>query len=252
MANSDFDTPGDADLGDSPLSNLTIGDLLALAYQSIWTGKQIDSGIGFIISGELEKNTELAKGSAAKAEESASQAATSAETAKQYSGKPPKPKDGTWWVWNAASGNYVDTGDPSVIAITHSYSSIEEMEADFPNTETYDMATISADPEISDAARLYINNGVEWQYLADLSGVRGPRGEQGPVGPQGKQGATGPKGAQGVQGPTGPQGPAGVTVSTSGAYAFHVNEQGHLILSYTGNDVPNFSIKSNGHLILTL
>lgn len=44
------------------------------------------------------------------AAQSASDAADSADTAKQYSGKSPKPQDGTWWVWNAANGQYEDTG----------------------------------------------------------------------------------------------------------------------------------------------
>lgn len=41
---------------------------------------------------------------------SASDASESADTAKQYSGKSPKPIDGTWWTWNAANGQYEDTG----------------------------------------------------------------------------------------------------------------------------------------------
>ena len=38
----------------------------------------------------------------------------------------------------------------------------------------------------------------------------------------------------------------------AGPVAFSVNEQGHLILHYTGDDAPNYSINSDGHLILTL
>lgn len=52
---------------------------------------------------------------AAKASQDASalsetNAATSAETAKKYSGNPPKPIDGTWWIWNADAAVYEDTG----------------------------------------------------------------------------------------------------------------------------------------------
>ncbi len=47
---------------------------------------------------------------ASEAEAAKSAAAASAETAKQYSGKPPKPQDGTWWVWDATQQKYVDTG----------------------------------------------------------------------------------------------------------------------------------------------
>ena len=40
--------------------------------------------------------------------------------------------------------------------------------------------------------------------------------------------------------------------SDSGPVAFSVNEAGHLILHYTGDDAPNYTINSDGHLILTL
>ena len=45
----------------------------------------------------------------ADAEESASDAADSAAKAEQYSGKPPMPQNGTWWLWNADTGEYYDT-----------------------------------------------------------------------------------------------------------------------------------------------
>jgi len=35
-------------------------------------------------------------------------------------------------------------------------------------------------------------------------------------------------------------------------YAFNVNEDGHLLISYTGDEAPDFSIDANGHLILTV
>lgn len=43
------------------------------------------------------------------AEESASDAANSAVKAEQYSGKPPMPQNGTWWIWNADTGEYYDS-----------------------------------------------------------------------------------------------------------------------------------------------
>ena len=70
--------------------------------------------------------------------------------------------------------------------------------------------------------------------------------------PQGKQGATGPAGAEGKQGPPGPQGINGVAVAADGQYAFNVNAEGHLILSYTGDTAPNMRINDAGHLILTI
>lgn len=44
------------------------------------------------------------------AAQAASAAAASALSAQQYSGKPPKPQGGTWWIWDAAQQKYTDTG----------------------------------------------------------------------------------------------------------------------------------------------
>lgn len=44
------------------------------------------------------------------AEQAKTAAAESAAKAEQYSGKPPVPQDGTWRIWNADTGAYVDTG----------------------------------------------------------------------------------------------------------------------------------------------
>lgn len=73
-----------------------------------------------------------------------------------------------------------------------------------------------------------------------------------PRGDKGDQGATGPQGPQGIQGPQGERGIDGVAVAADGVYAFNVNDEGHLILYYTGEDAPDFEINSNGHLILTI
>lgn len=90
------------------------------------------------------------------------------------------------------------------------------------------------------------------QGIQGPQGIQGNGGAQGPAGPAGPQGPVGPAGPQGIQGPQGPQGAAGVSVETSGMYAFHVDVNGHLILSYTGAESPDFSINENGHLILTV
>lgn len=71
----------------------------------------------------------------------------------------------------------------------------------------------------------------------------------GAVGPQG---ATGPTGATGAQGPAGRDGSTPVVVPGDGQYAFHVDENGHLICTYVGDTAPDFEINANGHLILNL
>lgn len=87
-------------------------------------------------------------------------------------------------------------------------------------------------------------------------GPAGKAGDPGPTGPQGVQGEEGPPGPagpQGIQGPAGPEGPRGmngVAVAVTGHYAFNVNEDGDLIVSYTGDTPPNFRINEEGELIL--
>lgn len=57
---------------------------------------------------------EAAQAAAEAAENAASlsrdAAATSAISAQQYSGKPPKPQDGSWWIWDATQQKYIDSG----------------------------------------------------------------------------------------------------------------------------------------------
>ena len=83
-------------------------------------------------------------------------------------------------------------------------------------------------------------------------GPQGIPGVQGEQGPQGVPGETGPAGPQGIQGPQGPRGIDGVAVAASGVFAFHVNEDGDLILSYSGEEAPQARINENGELILIL
>lgn len=93
------------------------------------------------------------------------------------------------------------------------------------------------------------------QGIQGVEGKQGPQGAQGEIGltgPEGPEGPIGPRGPQGIQGPQGREGPAGVTVPASGLYAFRVDENGDLILSYTGDNAPDFRIDNNGDLILTI
>ena len=62
---------------------------------------------------DARDKAQTAKTAAENARESAEtykeSAAESAATAQQYSGKPPKPENGTWWIWDAEKGTYVNT-----------------------------------------------------------------------------------------------------------------------------------------------
>ena len=84
------------------------------------------------------------------------------------------------------------------------------------------------------------------------TGSAGVQGEVGPVGPQGPQGERGPAGPVGPQGPQGERGINGVAVSSTGTYAFNVNENGELVLMYTGDEAPAFSINEDGELVLAI
>lgn len=89
-------------------------------------------------------------------------------------------------------------------------------------------------------------------------GPEGPQGIQGPKGDTGPQGAVGPQGPQGTQGPKGDKGdkgdkgPSGVQVVATGYFGFYVNETGHLICQYSGEEAPDASINEKGHLILKI
>lgn len=57
-----------------------------------------------------ERAAEAAEDNADDAAQAAADAASSALSAQQYSGKPPKPQDGTWWIWDATQQKYLDSG----------------------------------------------------------------------------------------------------------------------------------------------
>lgn len=99
--------------------------------------------------------------------------------------------------------------------------------------------------------------GTYWLLIASkgAQGTQGATGAQGVPGIRGIQGVPGIQGTQGVpgvQGVPGPQGIAGVSIQTSGMVAFNVDENGHLLCSYTGDEQPDYYIGEDGHLYLTV
>lgn len=88
------------------------------------------------------------------------------------------------------------------------------------------------------------------QGIRGIQGIQGAQGIQGEKGTKGDQGAVGPRGPQGVQGPEGPRGISGVMVETTGYVNFSVSEDGMLMCTYTGDEVPAYSINADGYLIL--
>ena len=114
-----------------------------------------------------------AAGSAKDAEDSATAAAGSAQAARQYSGKPPIIQAGYWWTWNADQQKYVNTGKRSVLNFDKVYASVAEMNADKGNVEEMTTAIISSTVEDPANAAIYIFDGTDWNFLADLSGFTG-------------------------------------------------------------------------------
>lgn len=114
-----------------------------------------------------------AAGSAKDAEDSATAAAGSAQAARQYSGKPPIIQAGYWWTWNADQQKYVNTGKRSVLNFDKVYASVAEMNADKENVEEMTTAIISSTVEDPANAAIYIFDGTDWNFLADLSGFTG-------------------------------------------------------------------------------
>lgn len=97
-----------------------------------------------------------------------------------------------------------DQGEP--FAITKTYPTIAEMEANANNIESGRFVIIVSDVSDEDNAKLYVKGDTGFTFIADLSGMQGI---QGPAGPQGIQGIQGEKGEKGDKGDTGPAGADG-------------------------------------------
>lgn len=145
-----------------------------VAAEEAKAGAQSAQGMAEAAKTAAELAQQTAQEAASAAESDAQDAAQSAQTAQQYSGNPPKPQNGTWWIWNAESQEYQDSGIKSVLAIVKSYPSIEDMQADVGNMQEGDLVIIATE-DISDPdnSKLYVHNGASWTFLSDLSGIEG-------------------------------------------------------------------------------
>lgn len=111
-------------------------------------------------------------------------------------------------------GEKGDTGAP--FAIKKIYTSIEEMNNDFSNSEVKEGEFViinTGDVSNEDNGKLYLKAADSFSFVVDLSGIQGiqgPEGKQGEKGEQGERGEQGLQGEQGIQGPAGPQGERGL------------------------------------------
>lgn len=123
-----------------------------------------------------------AAASADAAMESAENAERAARSAEEYAGKPPQIEGGTWRVWDAARGDYTDTGAPARGEAGPAGPAGErgEQGPQGPAGEAGDVWVPEVDPETGD---------LTWEKnaLAEPGrvNIRGPQGERGPQGPAG-------------------------------------------------------------------
>ena len=115
----------------------------------------------------------------------------------------PNAETGTWWVWNADSGKYEDTGEVT-------------------KGDTGDTGPAGPTGETGPVGP---------------KGDIGDTGPQGPAGPQGAQGEPGPQGPQGPKGDTGPVGPRGPQGEKGDAFTYDDFTEAQL-LALTGPQGP--------------
>lgn len=94
-------------------------------------------------------------------------------------------------------GEKGDKGDPFVIVKT--YSSVEEMQDDYPYMELNDYVMISSSVEDPDNAQLYVKTSTGWNFITDFSGAMGIKGEKGDNGQDGANGQDGQNGKSAYQ-----------------------------------------------------
>lgn len=184
---------------------------------------EIDSIKTTIVNaGISERNAKASEEAAAYSEQAAQ---SSKEFAQAFAARADASKDEAQRQ-AAAAANYAAAAERSRAAITDMSVSAEALPTGLASVQK------SQDPD----GTYHLHFGL-------------PKGDTGSVG---LRGPAGPQGVEGPQGVPGPRGINGVAVAASGTYAFNVNEDGHLILNYTGDTAPDFSINEDGHLILNL
>lgn len=95
-------------------TNAKLSENIALAAQTAAEVAKDDAEAVKLYVQDAKTAAETAKADAEdskkKAKASADAAAESALSAEQYSGKPPKPQGGTWWIWDVDQHKYLDSG----------------------------------------------------------------------------------------------------------------------------------------------
>ena len=159
--------------------------------------------------------------SAEEAKNSAEEAAQSAEKAESaLSRQPVIGENGNWWIWDAESESYQDTGvysggdAPYIGENKNWYIGDEDTGVRAEGSPGPQGPAGPEGPQGEPGPQG--PRGEPFRYedftpeqLAELTGPQGPKGDAGPPGEQGPQGEKGETGATGAAGPEGPQGPKG-------------------------------------------
>lgn len=117
----------DSTIGGLPLATqLSDNSLIAVEQQGVahrFTGAQFKEfgkqAVNIYVNQAKDEadrakgEADRAKGEADRADREADRAEQAVVDAKDYSIKPAIPKNGTWWIWNAETKQYEDTGEKS-------------------------------------------------------------------------------------------------------------------------------------------
>ena len=136
--------------------------------------------------------------------------------AEEISVKAPIIKNDTWWIFNADTLEYEDTGLPSRgekgIQGEKGEQGLQGIQG-----EKGDKGDTGADGKVgSDGKSAYEiwlslgNSGTETDFINSIKGEKGEKGEQGLQGVQGEKGDRGEQGLQGIQGEKGDRGEQGL------------------------------------------
>lgn len=110
-----------------------------------------------------------------------------------------EPQKVTFDVYDGAQGEKGDKGEG--FSIAKEYSSVEEMNADYNNSEIplHSFVLISTDDvNDPDNAKLYAKTESGFSFLTDLSGAQDIKGEKSDKGDKGDKGDTGEQGEPGT------------------------------------------------------
>lgn len=143
------------------------------------------------------------------------------ETAQDIAVKVPYIDNGTWWVWDIAQNQYVDTG-----------TSAQGQKGDTGEKGQDGLNGINGNDGKNgenglSAYEIWLNcgnTGTEIDFLNSLKGEKGEQGEQGLQGIQGEKGDTGERGADGSNGIDGVSPTISIAENTSNSYILTITD----------------------------